>query len=121
MVWYSYLFQNFPQFIVIHIVKGFGLDNKAESDVLLELSCFFDDPLVTSNSLILVFPFVLYGESDIKILRGGLHRLITRSSFMTVVFCVFLILFFEMVWLKTICEGGCPLGMNGNPVIFSGS
>ena len=44
MVWYSHLFQNFPQLIVIHIVKGFGIVNKAEIDVFLELSCFFDDP-----------------------------------------------------------------------------
>ena len=43
MVWYSHLFQNFPQFIVIHTVKGFGIVNKAEIDVFLELSCFFDD------------------------------------------------------------------------------
>ena len=44
MVWYSHLFQNFPQYIVIHTVKGFGIVNKAEIDVFLELSCFFDDP-----------------------------------------------------------------------------
>ena len=44
MVWYSYLFQNFPQFVVIHTVKGFGIVNKAEIDVFLELSCFFDNP-----------------------------------------------------------------------------
>ena len=44
MVWYSHLSQNFPQFIVIHIVNGFGIVNKAEIDVFLELSCFFDDP-----------------------------------------------------------------------------
>ena len=44
MVWYSHLFQNFPEFIVIHTVKGFGIVNKAEIDVFLELSCFFDDP-----------------------------------------------------------------------------
>ena len=43
VVWYSHLFQNFPQLIVIHIVKGFGIVNKAEIDVFLELSCFFDD------------------------------------------------------------------------------
>ena len=42
MVWYSYLFKNFPQFIVIHTVKGFGIVNKAEIDASLELSCFFD-------------------------------------------------------------------------------
>ena len=45
MVWYSYLLKNFPQFIVIHTVKGFGIVNKAEIDVFLELSSFFDDPV----------------------------------------------------------------------------
>ena len=49
VVWYSHLFQNFPQFIVIHIVKGFGIVNKAETDVFLELSCFFDDPADIGN------------------------------------------------------------------------
>ena len=44
MVWYSHLFKNFPQFVVIHTVKGFGIVNKAEIDVFLKLSCFFDDP-----------------------------------------------------------------------------
>ena len=44
VVWYSHLFQNFPQFIVIHTVKGFGIVNKAEIDVFLEFSCFFDGP-----------------------------------------------------------------------------
>ena len=44
MVWYSHLFQNFPQFIVIHTVKGFGIVNNSEIDVFLELSCIFDDP-----------------------------------------------------------------------------
>ena len=44
MVWYSDLFLNFPQFVVIHTVKGFGVVSKAEVDVFLELSCFFDDP-----------------------------------------------------------------------------
>ena len=49
MVWYSHLFQNFPQFIVIHTVEGFGIVNKAEIDVFLELSCFFDDPADVVN------------------------------------------------------------------------
>ena len=49
VVWYSHLFQNFPQFIVIHTVKGFGIVNKAEIDVLLELSCFFNDPVDVGN------------------------------------------------------------------------
>ena len=45
VVWYSHLFKNFPQFVVIHTIKGFGIVSKAEIDVFLELSCFFDDPL----------------------------------------------------------------------------
>ena len=44
MVWYSYRLKNFLQFVVIHTVKGFGIVNKAEVDIFLELSCFFDDP-----------------------------------------------------------------------------
>ena len=49
MVWYSHLFQNFPQLIVILSAKGFGIVNKAEIDVFLELSCFFDDPADVGN------------------------------------------------------------------------
>ena len=49
VVWYSHHFQNFPQFVVIHTVKGFGLVNKAEVDVFLELSCLFDDPMDVGN------------------------------------------------------------------------
>ena len=49
MGWYSHLFQNFPHFIVIHTVKGFGIVNKAEIDVFLELSSFFDDPANVDN------------------------------------------------------------------------
>ena len=55
VVWYSHLFLNFPQFIVIHTVKGFGIVNKAEIDVFLELSCFFHDPLDVGN--------LIYGSS----------------------------------------------------------
>ena len=51
MVWYPHLFQNFPQFIVTHTVKGFGIVYKAEIDVFLELSCFFDDPADVGNSI----------------------------------------------------------------------
>ena len=49
MVWYSHLLKNFPQFLVIHTVKGFGIVNKAEIDIFLELSCFFDDPVDVGN------------------------------------------------------------------------
>ena len=51
MVWYFHLFQNFPQFIVIHTVKGFGIVNKAEIDGFLELPYFFDDPADVGNSI----------------------------------------------------------------------
>ena len=49
MVWCSYFFKNFPQFTVIHTVKGFGIVNKAEIDVFLEFSCFFNDPVDVGN------------------------------------------------------------------------
>ena len=49
MVWYSHLLKNFPEFVVIHTVKGFGIANKAEVDIFLELSCFFDDPTDVVN------------------------------------------------------------------------
>ena len=49
MVWYSHLFQNFPQFIVMHTVKVSGIVNKAEIDVFLQLSCFFNDPADVGN------------------------------------------------------------------------
>ena len=61
MVWYSHLFQNFPQFVVIH--TGFGIVNQAEVDVFMELSCFFDDPtdvgnLISGSSAFSFFPFI---------------------------------------------------------------
>ena len=49
MVWYSHFFKNFPEIIMIHTVKGFGIVNKAEVDVFQELSCFFNDPTDVSN------------------------------------------------------------------------
>ena len=49
VVWYTHFFKNFPQFVMIHTVKGFGVVNKAEVDVFLELSCFFDDPVDVGN------------------------------------------------------------------------
>ena len=49
VVWYSHLFKNFPQFVVIYAVKGFGIVNKTKVDIFLELSCFFDDPVDVGN------------------------------------------------------------------------
>ena len=58
MVWYAHLFQTFPQFIVIHTVKGFGIVNKAEIDVFLELSCFFSDPAMLAIWSLVPLPFL---------------------------------------------------------------
>ena len=58
MVWYSPLLKNFPQFVVIHIVKGFEIVNKAEIDVFLELSCFFDDPMDVGNLILVPLAFL---------------------------------------------------------------
>ena len=49
LFWYSFLLKNFPEFVVVHTVKGFGIVNKAEVDVIPELSCFFDNPTVVGN------------------------------------------------------------------------
>ena len=57
VVWYSHLLKNFPQFIVIHTVKGFGRVNKAEIDIFLELSCFFDNPADVDNLITGSFAF----------------------------------------------------------------
>ena len=64
MVWYSHLFQSFPQFIVIHTVKGFGIVNKAEIEVFLELSCFFDDSAGVGN---------LISDSSLPFLKPAEH------------------------------------------------
>ena len=51
MVWYSHLFKNFPQFVVIHIIKGFGIVNEAEVDIFVEFPCFLYDPVDVGNFL----------------------------------------------------------------------
>ena len=73
MVWYSHLFQNFPQFIVIHTVKGFGIVNKAEIDVFLELSCFFDDPVDVGN---LVSGSSAFSKASLNIRKFTVHVLL---------------------------------------------
>ena len=72
MVWYSHLFQNFPQFLVIHTVKGFGIVKKAEIDVFLELSCFFDDPVDVSN---LISGSSDFSKSSLNIWKFTVHVL----------------------------------------------
>ena len=79
MVWYSHLFQNFPQLIVIHRVKGFGIVNKAEIDVFLELSCFFDDPtdvgnLISSSSALSKSSLNIWKFTVLVLLNPGLEN-----------------------------------------------
>ena len=76
VVWYSHLFKNFPQFIVIHTVKGFVIFNKAEADVFLQLSCFFYDPLDAGN---LISGSSAFSKSHLNIWKFSLHQLFKSS------------------------------------------
>ena len=73
MVWYSHLFQNFPQFILIHTVEGFGIVNKVEIDVFLELSCFFDDPADVGN---LISGSSAFSKTNLNIWKFSAHVLL---------------------------------------------
>ena len=73
MVWYSHLLKNFPQFIVIHTVKGFGIVKKAEIDVFLKLFCFFDDPANVGN---LISGSSAFSESTLNIWNFLVHVLL---------------------------------------------
>ena len=76
MVWYSHLFQNFPQVVVMHTVKGFGVVNKAQVDVFLELSCFFDDPADIGN---LMSGSSAFSKSRLNIWNFTVHILLKPS------------------------------------------
>src|SRR5574340_57302 len=73
VVWYSHLFQNFPQFIVTHTVKGFGIVNKAEIDVCLELSCFCNEPVDAGN---LISGSSAFSKSSLNIWKFLVHALL---------------------------------------------
>ena len=73
MDWYAHLFQNFPQFIVIRRVKGFGIVNKAEIYIFLELSCFFDDPVNVGN---LISGSSAYSKTSLNIWKFIVHVLL---------------------------------------------
>ena len=70
VVWYSYLLMNFPHFVVIHTVKGFSVFNKAEVDVFLELSCFFDDPAYVGN---LIYGSSSFSKSSLNLWKFMVH------------------------------------------------
>ena len=73
MVWYSHLLKNFPQFIVIHTVEGFGAVNKAEIDVFLDLSCFFNDPADIGN---LISGSSAFSKTSLNIWKFSVHVLL---------------------------------------------
>ena len=73
MVWYAHILKNFPQFIVIHTVKGFGIVNKAEIDVFLELSCFFSDSADVGN---LISGSSAFSKTSLNIWRFTVHILL---------------------------------------------
>ena len=73
MVWYSYLFKNFPLFAVIHTIKGFGIVNKVEVDVFLELSCFFNDPKDADN---LISGSSAFSKSSLNFWKFSVHILL---------------------------------------------
>ena len=73
VVWYSHLFKNFPQFVVIHTVKGFGIVSKAEIDICLGLSCFFDDPKDVGN---LISGSSAFSKTSLNIWNFTVHILL---------------------------------------------
>ena len=73
MVWDSHFFKNFPQLVVIHTVKGFGIVSKRELDISLELSCFFDDPTDVGN---LISGSSAFSKSDLNIWKFMVHVLL---------------------------------------------
>ena len=73
MVWYSHLFKNFPQFVVIHTVEEFGIVNKAEVEVFLELSCFFDDLVDVGN---LISGSSVFSKTSLNIWKFMVHILL---------------------------------------------
>ena len=76
VVWYSHLFPTFPQFIVIYTVKGFGIVNKAEVDVFLELSCFFNDPVDVGS---LISGTSAFSKTSLNIWKFKVHVLLKPS------------------------------------------
>ena len=73
MVWYSHLLKNFPEFVMVHTVKDFGIVNKTEVDIFLELSCFCDDPADVGN---LISGSYAFSKSNLNIWKFTVHVLL---------------------------------------------
>ena len=119
VVWYSHLFQNFPQFVLTHTVKGFGIVNKAEVDDFLELSCFFDDPPDAGN---LISGSSAFSKSTLNIWKFMVHVLLKSdlenfehyfASVWDECSCVVVWAFFGIaflwIWMKTDIFQSCGL------------
>ena len=92
MFWHSHLFHNFPQFIVIHTIKGFGIVNKAEIDVFLELSCFFHDPTDVGN---LISGSSAFSKTSLNIWMFTVHVLL-KPVLTQFYFIIYLFIFGRM-------------------------
>ena len=102
VVWYFYLFQNFLQFTVIHTVKGFGIVNKAEINVFLELSCFFDEPADVGN---LISGSAAFSKTSLNIWKFKAHVLLKPG-----------LENFEHYFTSVSGSGRSPREGNGNPL-----
>ena len=91
VVWYSHLLKNFPQFVVIYTVKGFGIVNKAESDIFLELCCFFYDLTVVGN---IISGSSAFSKTSLNIWKFSVHILLT--VLLSLIWTLFLS--FALVW-----------------------
>ena len=95
VVWYSPLLKNFPQFFVIHTVKGFGVVDKVEVDIFLELSRFFDDPLDVGN---LISGSSAFSKSSLNIWKFSVHILFLIIAILTIVRQYYIVGWFEFSW-----------------------
>ena len=127
MVWYSHLFQNLPQFIVIHTVKGFGIVNQAEIDAFLELSCFSDDPADVGN---LISGSSAFSKTSLNTWKFMVHILLKPSLENFEPTPVFLSFPHDSAGKESACNvgdlgliprlGRTPRGGHGNPLQYSG-
>ena len=124
LTWYSHLFKNFPQFIVIHTVKDFGIVNKAEMDVFLEPSCFFDDPVDIGN---LTSGSSAFSKTSLNIWKFLVHVLLKAGlenfgHYFTSVWdewnCVVVWAFFGIAFLRD-WNKNCPFPVLWPLLIFS--